>query len=148
MRTTLLFIIGLLALCCQFSAAASQTLNIEIHNIKPSQEGVIILAFFTDEQTFRAEDVLFCRSFDKSRVKDGRMIVEIPVKCGVYGISVIDDENNSGKMEYNLLGIPKEGFGFSNFNLKKMRKPRFSDFSFVVADKEAKDIQIKMKYFF
>ena len=64
---------------------------------------------------------MFFRSFDKSRVKDGRMTVEISVKCGIYGISVIDDENNNGKMEYNLLGIPKEGFGFSNFNLKKMR---------------------------
>lgn len=147
MRTILLLITGLLAFGGQFSPAASQTLNIEVCNIKPSREGVILMAFFTDEKAFRAEDVLFFRSFDKSRVKDGRMTVEISVKCGIYGISVIDDENNNGKMEYNLLGIPKEGFGFSNFNLKKMRKPRFSDFSFIVAEKEVKDIKIKMKYF-
>lgn len=146
MRTFFLITV-LLALSHQLSQAASQTLNIEINNIKSSQRGIIRIAFFVDEKGFKDEDASFEIRCDKSKVKDCKLSVEVPVKCGIWGISVIDDENNSGKMEYNLLGVPKEGFGFSNFSLKKMRKPRFSDFSFAIAEKEIKDIEVKMKYF-
>ena len=84
---------------------------------------------------------------DKKDFYDGRLTVKIPVEAGVYGLSVLDDENGSGKMEYNFLGIPKEGFGFSNFSLKKMRKPKFNDFAFEITNKEVKDIQVVLKYF-
>ena len=33
---------------------------------------------------------------------------------GDYGIAVIHDENSNHKLDRNLLGIPKEGFGFAN----------------------------------
>lgn len=147
MKKTFIFIIGLLALSYQLSLAASQTLNIEINNIKTSKQGVIRIAFFVNEQGFKDEKPLFDVNCDKSKVVNGKLSLEVPIKCGVYGISVIDDENNSGKMEYNLLGVPQKGFGFSNFFLKKMRKPRFKDFSFAVEEKGVKDVNVKMKYF-
>lgn len=147
MRTkTFMFFATFLAFSFQVSMAASQTLNIKIHNIKSSKGGVIRIALFADEQGFRAEKSLFDVCYDKSKVKGGKLSVEIPVECGIYGISVLDDENNSGKMDYNLLGVPKKGFGFSNFILKKLRKPRFKDFSFTVTDKEQKNIEVKMMY--
>lgn len=145
MRTFFL-IIALFALSFKFSMAVSQTLNIEINNIKSSQRGVIRIAFFVNEIGYKTEDASFEIRCDKSQIKDRKLNVEVPVKCGIWGISVIDDENNSGKMEYNLLGIPKEGFGFSNYSLKKMRKPLFSDFSFAIGEKEVKNIEVKMKY--
>ena len=33
---------------------------------------------------------------------------------GDYGVAVIHDENRNAKLDRNLIGIPKEGFGFAN----------------------------------
>lgn len=33
---------------------------------------------------------------------------------GVYGVAAIHDENSNAKLDRNLFGIPKEGFGFAN----------------------------------
>lgn len=33
---------------------------------------------------------------------------------GVYAVSVLHDENVNGKLDKNLIGVPKEGYGVSN----------------------------------
>jgi uncharacterized protein (DUF2141 family) len=33
---------------------------------------------------------------------------------GDYGVAAIHDENRNAKLDRNLIGIPKEGFGFAN----------------------------------
>ena len=33
---------------------------------------------------------------------------------GDYGVAVIHDENRNARLDRNLIGIPKEGFGFAN----------------------------------
>ena len=55
---------------------------------------------------------------------------------GTYAVLVMQDENGNGKLDSNILGIPKEGYGFSN-NPNVMRKPYFDETKFVVtaADK-------------
>jgi uncharacterized protein (DUF2141 family) len=47
---------------------------------------------------------------------------------GKYAVSVMHDENGNGKLDSNILGIPKEGYGFSN-NPRVMRKPTFDEAS-------------------
>lgn len=121
-------------------------MNVTICNLKSSTKGVIRVAIFIDEQGFKDEKDFLTLKYKKSDVKESQLTIEIPVKAGIYGICVLDDENESGKMEYNLLRIPKEGFGLSNFKLKKLRKPKFNDFSFEITDNEVKDIQVIMKY--
>jgi uncharacterized protein (DUF2141 family) len=36
------------------------------------------------------------------------------VQSGTYALAVIYDENMNGKLDTNWLGIPIEGYGFSN----------------------------------
>jgi uncharacterized protein (DUF2141 family) len=36
------------------------------------------------------------------------------IPAGKYGLVVLHDENENRKLDRNLLGIPKEGFGFAN----------------------------------
>jgi uncharacterized protein (DUF2141 family) len=33
---------------------------------------------------------------------------------GDYGVAAIHDENSNAKLDRNLIGVPKEGFGFAN----------------------------------
>ena len=47
------------------------------------------------------------------------------LKPGKYAISVLHDTNNNKDMDRNKLGIPKEGFGFSNNVTGAMGPPSF-----------------------
>jgi uncharacterized protein (DUF2141 family) len=48
---------------------------------------------------------------------------------GSYALGVFHDENDNGMLDMNLIGIPKEGYGFSN-NPSPMRKPKFDEARF------------------
>jgi uncharacterized protein (DUF2141 family) len=49
---------------------------------------------------------------------------------GTYALAVIHDENANGKLDTNLLGIPTEGYGFSNDAKAALSTPSFSAASF------------------
>lgn len=40
--------------------------------------------------------------------------VTLEVPPGAYGVVVLDDENSNEKLDRNIFGIPKEGFGLAN----------------------------------
>jgi uncharacterized protein (DUF2141 family) len=48
---------------------------------------------------------------------------------GAYALQVMHDENGNGKLDTNLLGVPTEGYGFSN-NPQVMRRARFDEARF------------------
>jgi len=48
-------------------------------------------------------------------VDSGRVRFELPpLPYGTYSYSVLHDENRNGSMDSSLLGIPREGYAFSN----------------------------------
>jgi uncharacterized protein (DUF2141 family) len=49
---------------------------------------------------------------------------------GTYAVSVVHDENSNGKLDRNLIGIPREGVGASNDAKGHMGPPKFSAASF------------------
>jgi uncharacterized protein (DUF2141 family) len=49
---------------------------------------------------------------------------------GTYAIAVIHDENSNGKLDTNWLGVPTEGYGFSNDAKGLLGAPSFSAASF------------------
>ena len=49
---------------------------------------------------------------------------------GTYAMAVIHDENMNGKLDTNLLGVPTEGYGFSNDSERVSGAPSFSAASF------------------
>ncbi len=55
------------------------------------------------------------------------------LKPGIYSVMVMHDENGNGQLDSNILGIPKEGYGFSN-NPRVMRRPSFDETKFEVKD--------------
>ncbi len=126
--------------------ASTQTLAVHIENIKKAK-GQVCVAIFADAAGFQSEKTIWETKCAKKLVLNGNLDLTIPLRAGKYGLSVLDDENLSGKMEYNLFGIPLEGFGFSNYYHRGFCKPSFDDFSFVVEKDEVVDIKVYMKYF-
>ncbi|HEY3356838.1 MAG TPA: DUF2141 domain-containing protein [Polyangia bacterium] len=51
---------------------------------------------------------------------------------GTYALACFHDENNNSKLDTNWLGIPKEGYGFSNDVRVHFSPPRFEQARFAV----------------
>ncbi|MBK7291402.1 MAG: DUF2141 domain-containing protein [Chitinophagaceae bacterium] len=65
---------------------------------------------------------------------------------GNYAIAILHDENDDGKMNSNFLGLPKEGYGFSNNVMGNFGPPSFSKASFLYNANQSKTISIKARY--
>ncbi|NDP22511.1 MAG: DUF2141 domain-containing protein [Paludibacter sp.] len=110
-------------------------------------KGDLCIAIFADQAGFKAEKPILEMKYKKNKMPKGEFRVIIQIKEGKYGLSVLDDENENGRMNYNILGIPQEGFGFSNYLHKGIKIPAFNDFSFIVEKNNIVEISVTMKYF-
>jgi uncharacterized protein (DUF2141 family) len=59
------------------------------------------------------------------------------VPAGSYAVVVFHDENDNGKIDRSVLGIPREDYGFSNNPKLLLRKPTFDEARFAVDAQDA-----------
>jgi uncharacterized protein (DUF2141 family) len=64
---------------------------------------------------------------------------------GVYAVVLFHDENGDGKFNRNWIGLPEEGYGFSNDAPARFHPPRFDDASFSFAGGTL-EIPVKIRY--
>jgi len=64
---------------------------------------------------------------------DRTLVLHFDLPAGKYAVQVMHDENDNGKLDANFMGIPIEGYGFSN-NPQVMRRAYFSEAAFEVKD--------------
>ena len=121
------------------------SLTIEIDEFRNPKEGNILIAIFTDQLNFKNDISLKNWTVPKEKLIKGVFKETVKLPLGEYGIAILDDEDINGKMSYNFFGIPKEGYGFSDFNHSGFKKPKFSDFKFSVSD-STDIIRIKLRY--
>ena len=67
------------------------------------------------------------------------------IPAGTYAIAAIHDENRNGKLDVNWLGVPKEGYGFSNGAKGVVSAPSFSAASFPY-DGQNLDLTLTLRY--
>ena len=82
--------------------------------------------------------------FIKVRDKQARCDFE-DIPPGTYALAIVHDENMNGKLDTNLLGIPKEGYGFSNDAKALLGAPSFSAASFPF-DGQNLELTISLNY--
>lgn len=134
----LLFFIGFLTI-------KAQNIEVIITGIR-SAKGQIVIGIFRDNKSFQEEKPFMRKKFKKCEISNGQMIVKFGLEPGTYGFSLLDDENNDDKMNYNFLGIPKEGFGFSDYYHTGLTRPKFDVFKFVLNKNQNQKILMKIKY--
>ena len=74
---------------------------------------------------------------------DKTLVLHFKLPAGKYAVQVMHDENDNGKLDANFMGIPTEGYGFSN-NPQVMRRAYFSEAKFDVTD-AALDIVVRLR---
>ncbi len=122
----------------------SQTLKINVTGLR-NNSGTVRLGFYASNESFDKEQPLFVKAEPKASAKNGILTITYEnLKPGIYGIALLDDENNNDKVDYGWF-LPKEGFGFSNYYHTGLTKPDLEKFSFII--KEGKTVvEIKVKY--
>lgn len=105
---------------------AQSSLKVEIIDLE-NNKGVVIVALLDNQE----KDVM-----DKTvKISDNKCTLTFEgVKKGQYAIRFFHDENQNKELDTNFLGIPKEGFGFSNDAMGKFGPKDFSEWLFDVSD--------------
>jgi uncharacterized protein (DUF2141 family) len=75
--------------------------------------------------------------------KPGARQAVFDVEPGRYAVAVFHDVNDNDKLDKNLVGYPKEPFGFSNNFRPVVSAPDFDDCAFVLPENGTK-ISIKL----
>lgn len=68
------------------------------------------------------------------------------VPAGTYSVTVFHDENSNRKFDYNWVGYPVEGYGFSNNAKAQFKSPSWDETSFSYDGASVKVIPITMIY--
>ena len=128
-----------------FAQSPCPGIHVKILNIRNST-GTVACALFESPVGFPAE---FLRSATnvmviKIRKTQARCDFE-DIPSGTYAMAVIHDEDMNGKLETNLLGIPTEGYGFSNDAKSMIGVPSFSAASFPY-DGQSLDLTMNLHY--
>ena len=141
MKTQFLIIAVIFA--CNVVFSQNHEARVKITDIK-NNSGNILYAVYNNAKTFNDEEnFVLSGSFSAQKGTITFTLKNLP--AGEYAISVLHDENNNKKLDTNILGIPKEGFGFSKNPRVTFSEPGFDETKFML--NKNKDITINMKYF-
>lgn len=121
------------ALCAMGFTSEAYSQNgaviVSIEGVK-NNTGRIGVLLFNQAKGFPGDDKVAFRQALVPAKKGKVEVVFEDVPAGTYAVAVMHDENENLKIDTNMLGIPKEGYGASNNVRNMFRGPRFEEAAF------------------
>ncbi|MBW3514358.1 MULTISPECIES: DUF2141 domain-containing protein [Shewanella] len=105
----------------------AHTLTVDIDNIQV-QTGALMVELYANAEDYAAGHNPSA-SMIKPVTKTEHRLVFSDLADGQYAVKVFHDENNNHSLDTNMLGVPSEGYGFSN-NAGSFGPASFKDASF------------------
>ncbi|MEM9177310.1 MAG: DUF2141 domain-containing protein [Myxococcota bacterium] len=134
--------VGVLLLALVFpGAAGANELRVQLRGIE-SADGEVRCGVFIDQESLDAS-----RYVHRMKAPAEEGVVELvfeDVAPGRYGVNAFHDENGNETLDRNLVGIPREPYGFSNNARGSFGPPGFDAVSFEMGT-EPKTIQIDLR---
>jgi len=119
------------------------SLTLTVTNVKNNQGVVRVLLFRGGDGFPDAVDKAYANASLKI-VGNKASITFDNIPTGNYAFSVFHDSQNTGKLRTNALGIPRDGYGFSNDAMGTFGPPSFEKAAFqVTAGKN--NVQINLR---
>ena len=138
---------ALIVAACVVGTARSSCpgIHVTILNIRNSL-GTVDCALFNSPSGFPADTLRSAMRLTAMKVPDRAAHCDFDdVPPGKYALVVLHDENMNGHIDYNWLGIPREGYGFSNDAHGTLAAPSFEKAAFVY-DGKALELSISLRY--
>lgn len=128
-----------------FSQSIHPGIHVTILNIR-SSDGMVACTLFESPTGFPKDYLHAARNITSIRINNKAARCDFEdLPPGTYAIAVAHDENMNGKLDTNALGIPTEGYGFSNDAKGWLSAPSFSAASFSY-DGQNLDMTITLHY--
>src|SRR6188768_4134132 len=121
MKTSPLLSCAAALLALAAPAAHALDLTVEVLNTR-SDKGTVAGAVY-GEAVWLREPLHSSRQPTAAKT----VLVYRNLAAGRYGLAVYQDENGNGKLDYNLIGMPTEPYGFSRNAGGHMGAPSFAD---------------------
>ena len=138
---TLALAFSLLSLAGTAASAADLSITVkDVHN----STGTVYLVVY-DETNFGKPQLAKVKQ-KAPAAKGDITIVFHDLPAGRYAVSSYQDENGNGKLDTNSLGVPTEGFGFSNDAQPAGGPPKFNQAAFDFDGKANKSISFSLNY--
>jgi uncharacterized protein (DUF2141 family) len=120
-------------------------IHVQILNIRNST-GTVDCALFDAPEGFPIEVLRSATNVMVIKVRHTQARCDFQdIPLGTYALAVIHDENMNGKLDTNWLGIPTEGYGFSNDVKGLLGAPSFAAASFAY-DGRNLGLTIRLEY--
>ncbi|MCG8577643.1 MAG: DUF2141 domain-containing protein [Flavobacteriales bacterium] len=118
-------------------------LSVEIKNVR-NKDGVLYVFLYNYENQY-PDNPYKHLTIDKSNIVNERILINLNgLAPGRYAVSILDDENINEDMDF-FLGIPTEGYGFSNNVRPWLSLPDYSDL-LIDLNEVHKKINISLHY--
>ena len=127
-NTSLLLVAGLLAAFATTPVFAAE-LTVHLHGIR-AQSGLLKVAVVDSPEAWDGKAAPVQSDGAPPQGEDARFTFK-DLKPGAYAAMITHDENGNGKLDTNVMGMPLEGYGFSN-NPRVMRKPTWDEAHFEI----------------
>jgi uncharacterized protein (DUF2141 family) len=120
-------------------------IHVKILNIRNST-GTVDCALFDSPVGFPVEVLRSATNVMVIKIRHTQARCDFEdIPPGTYALAVIHDENSNGKLDTNWLGIPTEGYGFSNDAKGMLGAPSFSVASFAYDGRNV-ELTISLQY--
>ncbi|HCM48687.1 MAG TPA: hypothetical protein DIS98_14705 [Colwellia sp.] len=131
--------LSLIAVMSQQAVAADLTVNISEVN---QGKGHVMVGLYSGSKAFNQGKAMLGSSVKATNEQEEVVFKDLP--AGEYAIKIYQDENSNDKLDFNFIGIPKEGYGFSN-NVGRFSRPEYQEAKFTIEEKiEKAEINIEL----
>jgi len=110
------------------ACASAATIEVRVTGVT-SGKGKVAVAV-CDKDTFLKD----CKYSATAPARDGENVITVKdVPAGTWAVLSYQDENDNGKLDRNVVGIPKENYGFSRDARGSFGPPSFEEAAFAVS---------------
>ncbi len=141
---TILIVISAMLAPISHAHAQATCVKVQVTGLRVTK-GTVYVSIYKDQPSFLKIGKEIATNVIKVGKKD--TLVETcfsGLAPGWYAIALYHDEDDNGKMNSGIFGIPLEPYGLSNNFRPKMSYPKFDQCKFYVPEKEQKQLAIAL----
>ncbi|HEY4250958.1 MAG TPA: DUF2141 domain-containing protein [Roseomonas sp.] len=131
------------AACTATDAPAGPRLAITVTGARNATGEVVVTLYGADPRAFLEQRIAVAETAIRGTSAQVCFALSAP---GDYAVSVFHDENRDHVLNRSFLGLPEEGFGFSNDAPVRLGPPSFGD-ARVAVPAAGGSISIRLRYF-
>lgn len=144
-RIKLLLIFITALFISSFSFAQSEGIRIDISRLR-NNNGHVLISLFKDGEGYPNDAGKAIRKAKVTIQNKTAWVVFTGLPAGKYAVAILHDENDDQQMNKTGLGLPKEGYGFSNNVMGAFGPPSFGRAGFAYAGKALIQVAIRTRY--